>query len=127
MPENLYQRLACVHIRQARNSFERHGALLHLPGESGDVTGLLAGEAECDQRRLAERSDACGRNRTVEMQLEPRVERRCGGERNLLLEDDPHERREAAWPGPERRRTELVDDACKVAIARGQFAHAGEQ
>lgn len=84
---------------------------------------LLPGEAGAAEGRLVERRDARGRHLAGEA-LQPEVRGTAGGERDLLLEDDLHERRKALRAIPERRDAEAIDDRGEMRITATKLGHA---
>src|SRR5438445_3954933 len=71
----------------------------------------------------------------AEFQEPPRRERTCGvvqankcrlgrGQRNLLLENDVHERWKARLAYPERRRAVSFHHSCQIRVALRQFTDA---
>ena len=47
----------------------------------------------------------------------------CGGERNLLFENDVDERGEAGFANPQRGLAVLSDYSCQMSVAIRQHAH----
>ena len=92
-------------------------------GEPTDVRGLLSRKPSALQGGVLERGDASGIHSTRNL-LEPRVGRAPGGERDLLLENDLHERLESRWTVPQRRDSVARDDRCEVRVAPRELGHA---
>ena len=74
-----------------------------------------------------EREHGFRRERARGSGLEPRVHGRGRGERHLLLENDPDQRREATQTGEQRRGTKRIDDRCQSTIACSEFTDSLQQ
>jgi hypothetical protein len=92
-------------------------------GELADVVALLPGQAGPAHRRLVERGDPL-RGDLAGEPLQPEIGGASRRQRDLLLEDDLHERRKALRPVPERRRSEPVDHRGKMGVAVAKLCDA---
>ena len=84
-------------------------------GELADVVALLPRQAGPTHRRLVERDDPLRRDLAGEP-LQPEIGGASRRQRDLLLEDDLHERRKALRPVPERRRAVARHDRGEMRI-----------
>ena len=92
-------------------------------GELADVVALLPRQAGPAHRRLVERGDPLWRDFAREP-LQPEIGGASRRQRDLLLEDDLHERRKALRPVPERRRAVARHDRGEMRIPPGELSDA---
>jgi len=95
--------------------------LLDGVGEEARVVRFLPAEAELAHFDFGEPQELFG-GEGADGLFEFVIKGAGGGERNLLLENDVNERREAGFANPERWNAVFFDDASEVGVAIGEFA-----
>ena len=98
-------------------------ALHDRDGQFTYVVALLFREARAPERGLIECGDALGCDLSGKA-LQPQVRGAPSRERDLLFEDDLHERLESRRPIPQGRRAVTCDDSGEVRIPAGELGHA---
>ncbi|HEY7624997.1 MAG TPA: hypothetical protein VIA63_08245 [Candidatus Limnocylindria bacterium] len=117
----LRTRLVVVHLREPLGV---ESAFDDGPRELVDVRALLSRLTGAPDLLDAQGRDPLGRDRPGEP-LEARVRRAARRERDLLLEDDLHERLETRRAIPERRGAEPIHERREVRVAGAELGHAG--
>ena len=117
------QRRAPGVVVAARDAGEREAAVQHGRGERVAVRGLLAREAEPVQARGAALEHELRRH-AAERRGHAAKEGARRGDRDLLLEHDVHQRREAGPPRPHRRQPVPAVQRGEIPVAAGERAHA---
>ncbi len=95
-------------------------------GERAAVARLLAAEPDGQQLGVGQGEEA-GRCQRVGGHAKPVECRTRGGQRDLLLEDDVEQGREARLAIPQRWRAVAGDDPGEVRVARGQLLDGRQQ
>jgi hypothetical protein len=111
-------------IVHARQGVKVKGAVEHRCRERTPVPCLLPGEADREQLCVVQREEAGGRQ-GIDDGPKPVERRQRRGQRDLLFEDQVHERWKARLPRPHRRRPIARNNPAERPVARTQVLDRG--